>query len=220
MPQLRARLSSDATDVRAMGPGGWRQEAHMTSENTAVAIFDDHQKAEEAVRTLGHSGFSMKQLTIVGKGYHTDEQVVGFYNIGDRIKLWGKNGAFWGGLWGLFAGGLFMTLPILGPIVVLGHLGAMLLGAAEGAVLLGGAGVLAGALVSVGIPKDSVVRYEEAVKADQFLVMAHGTPDEVGRAKEVLKSVSPKELTVHEGTCAAHAGHDAHARQVPELMPS
>ena len=87
----------------------------MSEENVAVAVFSTHAQAEAAVRALGQTAFPLKQLTIVGKGYHTDEKVIGFYNIGDRIKLWGKNGAFWGGLWGLFAGGLFMTLPLIGP---------------------------------------------------------------------------------------------------------
>lgn len=191
----------------------------MRLENTAVAVFDSHQKAEDAVRALGRASYPVAQLTIVGKGYHTDEKVMGFYNVGDRIKLWGKNGAFWGGLWGLFVGGIFMTLPVIGPVVVLGHLAAMLLGAAEGAILVGGLSALAGALVSAGIPKDSVVRYEEAVKADQFLVMAHGTPDEVARARDILNSALPTELTVHEGTRAAHAGHEAHQHEA-DLAPA
>ena len=191
----------------------------MSSENTAVAVFDGHQKADDAVRALGAANFPVAQLTIVGKGYHTDEKVMGFYNVGDRIKLWGKNGAFWGGLWGLFMGGIFLTLPVIGPVVVLGHLAAMLLGAAEGAILVGGVSALAGALVSVGIPKDSVIRYEEAVKADRFLVMAHGTPDEVARAKDILNAALPTELKVHEGTHAASAGHEAHQRHV-ELEPA
>ena len=191
----------------------------MSLENTAVAVFDGHQKADDAVRALGAANFPVAQLTVVGKGYHTDEKVMGFYNVGDRIKLWGKNGAFWGGLWGFFVGGIFLALPVIGPVVVLGHLAAMLLGAAEGAILVGGVSALAGALVSVGIPKDSVIRYEEAVKADQFLVMAHGTPDEVARAKDILNAALPTELTVHEGTRAAPAGHEAHQRHV-ELEPA
>jgi hypothetical protein len=43
----------------------------------------------------------MKNLSVVGKGYHTEEKVIGFYNVGDRVKFWGSRGAFWGGLWGL-----------------------------------------------------------------------------------------------------------------------
>jgi hypothetical protein len=198
-------------------PGDDRAEAQeeneaMSEESVVVAVFDTHDKVEGAIREIGHSGFPLAQLTIIGKGYHTDEKVIGFYNIGDRIKLWGKNGAFWGGLWGLFVGGVFMTLPIVGPVVVLGHLAAMLLGAAEGAVLVGGVSALAGALASVGIPKDSVVRYEEAVKADRFLVMAHGAPDEVARVQALLEAATPSELNLHHGTCAAHAARAAQHR--------
>jgi hypothetical protein len=180
----------------------------MSSENIAVAIFDSHRNAEEAVRALGHAGFPMERLTVVGKGNHADQRVVGFYNAGDRIKVWGMNGAFWGVMWGLIFSGVFMTLPLIGPIVVLGHLGIMLLGAAEGALVVGGGSALAGALASIGIPKDSIIRYEESVKTDQFLVMAHGTPEEVARAKEILDAALPTELTVHEGTHAARTGHE------------
>ena len=36
----------------------------------------------------------MKKLSIVGKDYHTDEHVVGYYNTGDRMMYWGKLGLF------------------------------------------------------------------------------------------------------------------------------
>ena len=195
------------------------EEAAKAQENVAVAVFDGHAQAEEAVRKLGQSGFPLEQLTIVGKGYHSDEKVIGFYNIGDRIKLWGKNGAFWGALWGLFVGGVLMTVPLIGPVVVLGHLGAMLVGAAEGALLGGGLSALAGALVSIGIPKDTVLRYEEAIKADRFLVMAHGAPAEIKRAQTLLQAAGPAELHVHEHTCAHHAGHAARERAEAVAAP-
>ena len=63
-----------------------------------VAIYNSHLEAEQAVKSLQQSGFNMKQLSIVGKDYHTEEHVVGYYNAGDRMKYWGKLGAFWGGL--------------------------------------------------------------------------------------------------------------------------
>ena len=184
----------------------------MSEENVAVAVFDNHAEAEEAVREIGRSDSPVRQLTIIGKGYHSDEKVIGFYNVGDRIKLWGANGAFWGGLWGLFVGGVFMTVPLIGPVVVLGHLAAMLLGAVEGALLVGGVSALAGALAGIGIPKDSVIRYQEAVKADKFLVLAHGAPEEVKRVQVLLKSAAPSDLQVHHGTCAGHEGHAAQQR--------
>ena len=71
---------------------------------------------------LADAKFDMRQLSIVGQGYHTEEKVVGFYNVGDRIKFWGKRGAFWGGLWGLFFGGVFLMVPVVGQVMVLGYL--------------------------------------------------------------------------------------------------
>ena len=72
----------------------------MSETNSVVAIYETHTQAEEAVKELQRSGFDMKKMSIVGKDYHTDEHVVGYYTTGDRMKYWGKLGAFWGGLWG------------------------------------------------------------------------------------------------------------------------
>ena len=68
----------------------------MSEKNSVVAIFESHNQAEDAVRELQKDGFDMKKLSIVGKDYHTDEHVVGYYNTGDRMMYWGKLGAFWG----------------------------------------------------------------------------------------------------------------------------
>ena len=69
-----------------------------SDKNFAVAVYHTHEEAEAAVKSLQHSGFDMKKLSIAGRDYHTDEHVVGYYNTGDRMKAWGKSGAFWGGL--------------------------------------------------------------------------------------------------------------------------
>ena len=174
----------------------------MKTVDTVVAVFSNHQAAEGAVKKLAEAGFEMKNLSLVGKGYHTDEKVVGFYNVGDRIKFWGTQGAFWGGLWGLFFGGLFMTIPVVGHVVVLGYLGAMVVSAIESAVMVGGLSALGAALYGLGVPKDSVIQYETAVKADSFLVMAHGAADEMARAKSILGALNPSRLDAHGGTKA------------------
>ena len=66
----------------------------MTKHYAVVAIYKSHAEAEIAVKELQQSGFDMKKLSIVGRDYHTDEHVVGYYNTGDRMKHWGKLGAF------------------------------------------------------------------------------------------------------------------------------
>jgi len=67
-------------------------------------------------------------------------------------------------------------------------------------------GVLAAAPYSIGIPKDSVVWYETAIKADKFLVVAHGTADEVAKAKDILKTAGAAQVDVHSGIRGDIAG--------------
>jgi hypothetical protein len=169
----------------------------MENTETVIAVFADHPAAEAAIKKLTTAGFEMKNLSLIGKGYHTDEKVVGFYNTGDRIKFWGTRGAFWGGFWGLFLGGMFMTVPVVGQVVVLGYIAAIVIAGIENAVIVGGISAIAAALFSIGVPKDSVIQYETALKTDSFLVMAHGPAAEIARAKTILGTVNPTRIDLH-----------------------
>jgi uncharacterized membrane protein len=175
----------------------------MSEQNSVVAIFESHNDTEEAIRELQKSGFDMKKLSIVGKDYHTDEHVVGYYNTGDRMMYWGKMGAFWGGLWGMLFGSAFFMVPGVGPLLVAGPLVAWIVAALEGAAVMGGMSALGAALVSIGIPNNSVLQYEENVKAGKFLLVLHGTPDEVEHAKKCLDRTHATETTVHGEPVAA-----------------
>jgi len=178
----------------------------LAQNDTIIALFDDHSSAEEAVQKLMKSGFDAKSLSIVGKGFHSEETAIGFYNAGDRITFWGTRGAFWGGFWGLFFGGAMLTIPTVGPVVVVGYLTATLIAMVEGAALVGGISALGAALASIGIPKDSIVAYERAVKTDGFMVMAQGSAADVTRAKAILEGGKATTTTVHAGTSSTVPG--------------
>src|SRR5665811_469280 len=122
----------------------------MSEQNAVVAVYGTHTAAEEAVKELQRSGVDMHSLSIVGKDYHTDEHVVGYYNTGDRMKYWGKLGAFWGGLWGWLFGSAMFFIPGVGPMMLAGPLVGWLVGALEGAVVVGGTSALGAALFSIG----------------------------------------------------------------------
>ena len=178
----------------------------MFETDSVVAIYETHSAAEEAIKELQRSGFDMKKMSIVGKDYHSDEQVVGYYNTGDRMKYWGKMGAFWGGIWGwLFGAALFM-IPGLGPILVAGPLVAWIVAALEGAVVVGGLSALGAGLYSIGIPKDSVLKYETALTSDRFLLLAHGTAEEVANARDILQRTHPIEMSIHGAKDVEFAG--------------
>ena len=157
------------------------------SHSAVVGIYPTHTEAEAAVKALQQSGFDMQKLSIVGKDYHTEEHVIGYYTTSDRMQVWGTRGAFWGGFWGLLVGSGFFFIPGIGPLMVFGPLVSWIIGALEGAVVVGGLSALGAGLYSLGIPKDSIVEYETALKSDQFLVMAHGTKDGSRRPRTVWR---------------------------------
>jgi len=168
----------------------------MSGKNSAVAVFATHEQAESAIRELQKDGFNMKKLSIVGKDFHTEEHVVGYYTTCDRMSYWGKMGAFWGGFWGLLFGSAFFWIPGIGPLLAAGPVVAWIVAALEGAVVVGGISALGAGLYSIGIPKHSIVQYETEVKNGKLLLVVHGTADEVENAKEIL-SQTQATVTVH-----------------------
>jgi hypothetical protein len=169
----------------------------MTTNNSVVAIYGSHAEAETAVKELEKSGFDLKLLSIVGRGTHTEENVVGYYNVGERMKHWGGMGAFWGWIWGLFFGSAFFLIPGIGPLLVAGPLVGWIVGALEGAVVVGGLSALGAGLVSLGIPEDSILKYETALKTDKFILIAHGSAAEVATAKGILLEIDSESMDIH-----------------------
>ena len=150
-----------------------------------VAVFETHKSAELAIKELDRLGFNMKNLSIVGRGYQTEEKVLGYVKTKDRLMIWGKRGAFWGMLTGLLAGSAFLFIPGLGHIVILGPLVNWLTG---GALLGGGLSVLGGALRSIGVPQGSVLKYERAIKAEKYVLVAYDEKDIIEEAKGLLET--------------------------------
>jgi hypothetical protein len=168
-----------------------------TKENSVVAVYAQHADAENAINLLKKNDFNIKKLAIVGQGYHTEDQVVGFYTTGDRIKHWGRHGAFWGGIWGLLVGAAAFVIPGVGPVMVAGSAVAWIVAALEGAAVVGGLSALGAGLYSIGIPKNSALKYESSVKAGKFLLIAHGTAEEAEFARHILVDTSWEEVNVH-----------------------
>ncbi len=128
----------------------------------------------------------MKTLSLVGKGYHSEEQPMGFYSAGDRIKAWGGTGAFWGSIWGMLLAPAVFFLPGLGLLGMAGPVVSTLIGGLEGAVVVGGLSALGAALTQIGVPKDQVIKYEAALKVDKYLLVVHGSAGEQQKARNVL----------------------------------
>jgi hypothetical protein len=115
------------------------------------------------------------------------------------MKKWGGIGAFWGWIWGCFFGSAFFFIPGIGPLLVAGPLVVWIVGALESAVVVGGLSAIGGGLAGLGIPKDSILKYETALKTDKFVVVAHGSADEISRAKGILSDTDAEALEHHQG---------------------
>ncbi|HEX4006378.1 MAG TPA: DUF1269 domain-containing protein [Acidobacteriaceae bacterium] len=164
------------------------------NQNSVVAVFSKHSGAETAIKELKDGGYDITKLAVIGRDYQSEEDVVGFYNAGDRMKYWGKWGAFWGGLWSLLFGAAFLVIPGVGPIVAAGSIVGAIASVLEGAVVVGGLSALGAGLYSLGIPKNSVVQYEASIKAGKFVLVAHGTAAEVTNARNLLKTSGADQL--------------------------
>jgi hypothetical protein len=165
--------------------------------SSVVAVYPDHAAAERAIRKLHQEGFAMADLSIVGRNFEMSEEPVGFVSYSDYAKAGAETGAWFGGLFGLFIGAAFLVLPGLGPIVVAGPIAAAIVAGFEGALAGAALGGLAGALVGWGVPKERALRFESHVKGGKFLVIARGTPDAIARARHLLESEKPEQLSVY-----------------------
>ena len=147
--------------------------------DAVLAICNTHTEAEAAIKELKQAAFNVKKLSIVGKDYHTDKHVVGYYNTGDRMKYWGT------------------AIPGIGPVLIAGPLLGWVLRALEETVVTGGMTAIGAALANLGISKDSVLNYETALKSSKFILLAHGTAEEVAHAQSIIQTKRARSIGTH-----------------------
>jgi hypothetical protein len=154
-------------------------ESAMVEQNAVVAMCNTHTEAQAAIKALNHAAFNVKKLSIVGKDYHTDKHVVGYYNTGHGMKYWGT------------------AITGIGPVLIAGPLLGWVLGALEETVVIGGITAIGTALNNMGIPKDDVLSYETALKSSKFILLAHGTAEEVAHAQSIIQAKRARSIGAH-----------------------
>lgn len=159
-----------------------------------VASYRNHTAAEEAVKRLGAAGLPLNKVSIIGRNFETHEDIQGFYRPADAVRDGAAQGAWFGGIFGLMLGAMgFFVFPVIGGMMILGPLAGLVAGAVGGA----GVGALINGLVSMGIPRDQALKYQERLQAGEFLVVLHGSNNETARAYEVLDDATTTHLQRH-----------------------
>ena len=189
--------SPASTTSRTDYDGGARLPGDRTvrdDDRAVIAVVADCETAHAAVERLVADGIPADHISIVAKDVQSEDRVNGFITTRDLVGASAATGAWVGGLLGLLTGTALLFLPGVGPFVVLGPLAAGAINIAEGALVGSGVGAVLGHFVH----KRDVPRYEEAVRDGSYLVVVHGTEDDVTRAQQVLAEVGARDVERHD----------------------
>jgi len=152
-----------------------------------IGVYPDAGKAKEVIHRLIDGGISKGSISLVARSNEGEIEKTEIEKVDSDVKLWGTQGAIWGGLIGALMGGAFFIVPGFGPIVGVGPVSAALAGLLGGAMTGGAVLGLADALVEWGMSEHRAKRYEKLVEENKVLVIVHGSEEEVAKAEKILE---------------------------------
>lgn len=169
----------------------------MLEANSIAAVYENHMNLESAVRQLERAAFDLKKISVLGKESPHEKHVLGYYHHpGIQLKYRCQRDSFWRALWGQLGRAAFFAIPGIGHILIAGPLVHSVVHAllrnTDGGLSAVGAG-----LSEAGVPAADVQHFEAELRGDKFLLFAHGTRDEMVKAREILHRSGANEINVH-----------------------
>ncbi len=163
--------------------------------NSTIGVYATHSAALKAIDVLAEANYPVNQLSLIGKTEIIDDQIHvkssdGLVNtaIGVSVGI--------GSVLGVLTGVGVVAIPgfgfLLGIGAIIGGIAGFDLGLIGGEII---------ALLSMfGIKKEHAVKFHEHLKEGKFLVVAHGTQEEIEKAHEILNTHGEHlELNIHSG---------------------
>src|ERR1700730_7004991 len=139
-----------------------------TRGSTVVGVFEDRERAREAIEALKEDGFTGDSISILSPDKQATQEIA--TDTGTHAGTGAATGALTGGVLGGLGGWLVgigaLAIPGVGPFIAAGAFATALGGAAIGA----GIGAIAGALTGMGVPEEHAKYYEGEAKAGKTLV--------------------------------------------------
>jgi uncharacterized membrane protein len=156
----------------------------MEIKKAVVAVYDDHDKAHQAIAYLKKHDIDLSKVSLLGKAEIVEDhlKVVSVKKIKSApVSI----GAIMGTTLGVLAGASVITVPGLGFIFGAGAFVGALSGLTAG--LFGGE--LASFLLSIGMRKDKLTLYKTHLQEGKFIVIFHNaSEEEVEKARQLLKT--------------------------------
>ncbi|MCU7730795.1 hypothetical protein ODJ79_44380 [Actinoplanes sp. KI2] len=192
----RRGSAPESRDLAPIGTDAPAVDSTPVHENqqAVIAVFADFDTAHRAVERLLDAGLRPDQISVVGRDLQSELRLNGYVTTGDIAGPSAATGAWVGGLFGLLAGSALLFVPGAGPLIVLGPLAAAAVGAGQGALLGGAVGAVLGHFVA----KRHLPRYEQLVRAGSYLVVVHGTDEEVDQARQALTAAGSTDVRRHD----------------------
>lgn len=146
-----------------------------------VGVYTDEDAAHRALAAVIAAGCPMDRVSVLGRLRAEGDDVLGLVHpgVGQRMQVWGANGALWGAIAGLVAGAAgVLWIPGLGAVMAAGHLAAGLASGVAGAAV-GGAGLAGAAAASQlsvllhrhGLPEDALAELHNLIAAGRVVVI-------------------------------------------------
>jgi hypothetical protein len=156
--------------------------------NAVVTVCSGHAEVETALRNLRAQGFTLSNVSVVGRDLSSGREVLGLYQVAGACKYWGPLGAFWEGLWeSLESCGAFWS-PGFGSILIAGPFTKTFVAGLENSSVFSGLTAIGSALYSLGIPLGEVLKYEANLRDTQLLLIVHGAATVVETARQLLQA--------------------------------
>jgi len=167
-----------------------------------AALYENMDVAQEVVRDLQTHSFDPEHISLVAQNMG---ELSALPMSEQRLVLSPASGrdfgAMVGGLTGLLAGLVTITVPGIGPIIAAGPLAAVL-GGATGSVIGAGAGAVTGglsaSLVKLEIPEERARRFEEGLLQGNVLVTADVSNNTVDQAIRIMSHYLPIDIQYHD----------------------
>jgi cation transport regulator ChaB len=192
-----------------------------TAERTITAVFQTEEQIDGAVRRLLDRGVSKEHISVMGRNFQSQTRISGFISKRDVILGGLRTGAVFGSLFGslfsLLSGIGVLFIPFVGPVVAAGPIGALLLGAASGALVGSAGGGLASVLTTLGMPEEKATVYQTRLKAGEFVLMAEVSADRASEFQLLVESAGGEEM--HVGDSALPRACEGRCGGVNDLSP-
>jgi hypothetical protein len=179
--------------VNAEGLATRRETGFAMLRNSIVTVYKTQAEVQQALGALTKSGFQSRNISVAARERHTATHAMGYFHFGDRMRYCGEVSQFWSHMWARMSEGAFFLIPGIGPLLVAGPLATWIASVVDGAIAIDGVSVLGATLYSVGIPMESILHYESALRSDKLLLIAYGRTDEITEAEEILRSRYPQD---------------------------